>query len=130
VPAKKVLRRPGDGRWSIEEILIHLAQAELVFAYRVRMILSATGTAIQAYDQNIWQANARHLQRHPARALELFRIVRWSNVSLLESLSKGQWGRYGIHEERGKESIKHLTRLMAGHDENHLRQIQRIVGTD
>ncbi|PWT88565.1 MAG: hypothetical protein C5B54_10425 [Acidobacteria bacterium] len=118
-------KKKKDGKWSDAEILAHFAEGELVFAYRVRMILNANGTAIQAYDQNVWVANANYLRKKPRLAFELFRSVRLSNIEFLKALTSDQWDYYGIHSQRGKESIKLLTHLMAGHDLNHLRQFQR-----
>lgn len=124
---KTLLHRPQPDRWSVAEILAHLAEAELVFAYRIRMILSANGTPIQAYDQDIWQANAGYLRRKPTRGLRFFKAIRENNVVFLKSLRQADWGNYGIHSERGKESIEKLVLLMAGHDVNHLRQIRKII---
>jgi len=124
---KTLMHRPQAERWSVAEILAHLAEAELVFAYRIRMILSADGTPIQAYDQDIWQANAGYLRKNPARGLGFFKTIRENNVAFLKSLRQADWTKYGIHSERGRESIEKLVQLMAGHDVNHLRQIQKIL---
>jgi len=115
------------GRWSIAQIVTHLADAEIVFAYRVRMILSATGTEIQAYDQNSW-SSSQHSERSDAHAsLALFRALRTSMLRLLRGLTGDERERYGMHAERGRESIAHLTKLYAGHDRNHLSQIERLA---
>lgn len=118
---------PIPGRWSIAQIVTHLADAEIVFAYRVRMILSAPGTQIHAYDQDAW-SSSQHSERSDAHAsLALFRALRTSMLRLLRGLTDDERERYGIHAERGRESIAHLTRLYAGHDRNHLAQIERLA---
>jgi hypothetical protein len=118
---------PAPGRWSIVQILSHLADAEIVFAYRVRMMLSAPATPIQAYDQDAW-VSAQHAERSdPQAALDLFTAVRASMVRLLQGLTDVELDRFGLHAERGRESIRDLMRLVTGHDRNHLAQVERLI---
>jgi uncharacterized damage-inducible protein DinB len=124
---QELRERPSADKWSVIEILAHLADAELVGAWRIRSILGAPGTPIQAYDQNAW-VTALHYQDRDARsALEQFRVLREANLALLKSLTPEQWKQYGMHAERGKETIEHTVRMFAGHDLNHLQQIDRIA---
>jgi hypothetical protein len=111
------------GRWSIAQIVSHLADSETVLAYRMRMILSTPGTAIQAYDQDRWSEAQQAAASDAFESLSLFTAVRTANVRILRRLSAEERARYGIHAERGQESIEHLVRLHAGHDRNHLAQI-------
>ena len=128
VPASKLRKRPALGKWSVAEILAHLAETEIVRGWRLRQILSAPGTTIQAYDQDAWAAAGHYEKRDPKKSLELFRVVREANLALLKSLSPEQWKHHGVHAERGMESIEHLSHMHAGHDINHLKQIERILG--
>ncbi len=109
------------------EILAHLADSELVIAWRLRMILTSNGAAIQAYDQDMWADTFNYGRRDPKDSLERFRVLRASNVALLKNVPKNLLENYGIHAERGKETISHLMNLVAGHDLNHLRQVESIV---
>lgn len=118
-------RAPSPGRWSIAQIGAHLADSEIVFAYRVRMILSASGTAIQAYDQDAWSRVQRAEQSDAHRSLALFSAIRDSMLPLLRGLTDEELERFGLHAERGKETVRHLLALYAGHDRNHLAQIER-----
>jgi len=114
-------------RWSIAQIVAHLADSEIVFAYRVRMILSTPGTPIQAYDQDAW-SRAQHAENSdPHASLALFAPLRAAILRLLRGLTAEELDRYGIHAERGQESIRHLLALYAGHDRNHLAQIDRLI---
>jgi len=128
VPDATLRARPSPGRWSVGEILAHLADAEIVGAYRLRVILGSPGAPVAAYDQDSWAASGRYDARDPRTSLELFRVVREANLALLESLTPSEWQQYGVHSERGRESIEHLVRMFAGHDVNHTRQIERILG--
>lgn len=127
VPASRLKKQPAPDKWSVAEILGHLAESEIVFGYRMRMILGSNGTPIQAFDQDKWHANAGYLARNAKMAFELFRIVRESNVALLKSLKKEQWSFYGMHQERGRETIARMVGLYAGHDVNHVKQIEGIL---
>ena len=118
---------PTPGRWSIVQILSHLADTEIVFAYRVRMMLSASGTTIQAFDQDAWSRSQHADASDPYASMALFAAVRASMVGLLRSLTDEELDRYGMHEERGKETVRHLMRMYTGHDRNHLAQIERLV---
>jgi uncharacterized damage-inducible protein DinB len=124
---KQLTKRPAPGKWSIAEILAHLADTELVGAWRMRMILSQNGTPIQAFDQDVWANTFNYLQRDSKSSLETFRVLRENNLALLKSVPKNLWENYGMHQERGKESIAHIVRMFAGHDLNHLQQIEKIV---
>ena len=115
------------GKWSVAQILAHLAEGEIVIAYRLRLVVGANGTPIQAYDQNKWEQNAGYLRKNAKLALDLFTTLRTNNVAFLKSLTKEQWDNFGMHSERGKESVARMAEMYAGHDVNHLRQIESIV---
>lgn len=126
--SRQQLRKPpAPARWSIAEIIAHLAEAELVHGYRLRMILGSNGTPIQAFDQNVWARNSHYAAQDPQESLKLFRILRESNLKLLRSLPKARWNYYGMHAERGKETIAQLAKMFAGHDINHIQQIEQIA---
>jgi len=120
----RMRRRPARGKWSIAEILAHLADTELVGGYRIRTILSKNGTPIQAFDQDDWARDGKYAERDPRRSLAVFCTLREANLRLLKSLSRRQWSNYGMHAERGKETIRRVVEMFAGHDLNHLRQIE------
>jgi DinB superfamily len=125
--AAKLRKRPAPDKWSVAEILAHLADAEIVISWRLRSILGAPGMPVQAYDQDTW-VTALHYERRDARkSLEQFRVLREANLALYKSLVPEQWKHHGLHAERGTETIEHISRLTAGHDLNHLSQIERIV---
>ena len=124
---KEIRRRPAPGKWSIAEILAHLADAEVVGSWRIRQILGADGTPIQAYNQNVWAETFRYEDRDPRESLRLFRVLRENNLLLLKSVPRKLWENHGMHAERGKETIAEIVRMFAGHDLNHLQQIEKIA---
>ncbi len=123
----KLRKRPAPDKWSVSEILAHLADAETVGSFRMRLILGAPGTPIAAFDQDAWVISGHYEKRDPRKSLELFRALREANLALLKSLTPEQWKHYGMHSWRGQESIERIVRMFAGHDINHLQQVERIL---
>src|SRR5579872_1424287 len=119
--------RPQPAKWSIAEILAHLADAEIVASWRMRSVIGENGVTIQPFDQDAWASVFKYQNRDARRSLELFRMLRENNLAMLKEISKETWDNYGMHLERGKESIAHLTRMFAGHDTNHVLQVEGIV---
>lgn len=126
VSTAKLRKRPAPEKWSVGEILAHLADAEIVIAYRIRLILGSPGVPIVAYDQDSWAGSGHYDKRDPRKSLEQFRALREANLALLKSLTPEQWQQYGMHSERGQESVEKIARMCAGHDINHLQQIEKI----
>ena len=123
---EELAHRPAPKKWSIQEIVAHLADDELVGGYRLRMILSSPGTTIEAFDQDRWAQTGRYDKIEVGRSLEMFRLLRESNLRLLRSLSAEEWNLFGVHAERGVESIRDIAMYFAGHDINHFKQIEAI----
>jgi hypothetical protein len=117
---------PAPDRWSKAQLLAHFAEGEMVLGYRLRMIVSEPGVAIQGYDQNKWVEKAGYYSNEPQKLLELFTALRFANLAYLKSLPDEAWDFYGVHSERGKETVGDLVRLLAGHDLNHLRQLESV----
>src|SRR5438874_300065 len=127
VDRKKLTQRPAPDKWSVAEIVAHLADAELVGGWRLRSILGSNGTAVQAFDQDAWAKTFNYAKRDPKTSIETFRALRENNLALLKSVPKELWENYGMHSERGKETVTHIVNMFAGHDLNHLQQIEEIV---
>ena len=128
IPIAKLRKRPAPDKWSITEIIAYLEDAEIVTSYRIRRILGAPGTQIEAYDQEKWAEAENNAKRDPHAALAVFQTLRVANLALLKSLKPEQWKHFGMHAERGEESIERITEMIAGHDINHLIQIEAILG--
>jgi len=124
---KQLTTRPEPDKWSVTEVAAHLADAEVAIAWRFRQILSTNGVPIQGYDQNAWAATFDYAHRDPKQSVESFAALRAANVALLKSVPRKLWENYGVHSERGKESVARVMSLVAGHDLNHLRQIEAML---
>jgi hypothetical protein len=106
----------------------HIADTELVGGYRIRAILGAPGSQVIGFDQDVWVTALHYDQRSVRKSLEQYRVLREANLALLKTLAPEQWKHHGIHNERGTETIETIVRMFAGHDLNHFRQIERILG--
>jgi hypothetical protein len=127
VPASRLRRRPAPDKWSVQEILAHLADTEIVVGFRIRLILGAPGVPIQAFDQDSWVSSGHYAKRDPRQSAAQFAVLRDANLALFKSLTPEQWKHHGLHAERGPESVEHVVKMIAGHDINHLGQIERIL---
>ncbi len=130
VPVSRLRKRPTPDKWSVSEILAHLADTEIVGGFRMRLILGAPGTPIAAFDQDRWVSSGHYDKRNPRRSVEQFRTLREANLALLKSLTPDQWQHHGVHSERGVETIDRIVHMFAGHDLNHLLQIERILAKE
>jgi hypothetical protein len=109
------------GRWSAREIVCHLADTEMVFAFRIRQALAEEHYVIQPFDQDRWAE--RYGAYDFATALELFGAARRWNLLLLRSVAPAEYDKLLTHPERGEMTFRTLVETMAGHDLNHLSQM-------
>jgi uncharacterized damage-inducible protein DinB len=123
---RQLLKRPAPGKWSIADILGHLVDTEVVYGYRYRMALAQSGKPIQGYDEAVWTEAFRYRASDAKRLLEQIRYLRGVNLDLVTGVPRQWWRRFGMHSERGKESVRRTLELIAGHDLNHLDQIRAI----
>jgi uncharacterized damage-inducible protein DinB len=126
VPAARLARPEREGKWSIRQVLRHLADSEIVWAYRLRVVLAEDRPGLPGYDQDAWAERLAYADSDPDESLNEFALLRRSNLKLLARASTADLQRVGLHSERGQESVEHMMRLYAGHDLLHLRQIERI----
>jgi hypothetical protein len=93
----------------------------------MRSVLGANGTAIQPFDQDAWASVFQYGKCDVKQSLEVFRVLRENNLAMLKAIPRESWDNYGMHAERGKETIAHLARMFAGHDTNHILQVESIA---
>jgi DinB family protein len=126
VPAEIVSRPEAPGKWSIRDVVQHLADSDLVGGFRLRMVLAHDRPPLTGYDQDLWASRLRYRDVDVRDAFDQFAALRRANVRIWERLSPADLARVGVHSERGEESLEHIRRLYAGHDLLHLRQLERI----
>lgn len=130
VAAEKLSRRPAPYKWSISEVLVHLAEAEIGSYWRYRQMLEHDGATLLSFDQDLWYELGDYSKRDPQEALQLFRMLREGNMRMFDKLTPEQWKKGGVHVERGPMTIADLARQIAGHDVNHLAQVEKMLGAE
>ena len=121
--------RPRDGKWSAQEIAIHVADAEIMAAARMRQAWAEPGAAFAVYDQDAWANGLDYRGRESkdvVAALGLFSVLRHSGTRLLESAGPRDWKKWGSHLEWGSLTVRQLLELYADHAERHIEQIARL----
>jgi hypothetical protein len=116
---------PPPGKWSVREIICHLADCEVVFAFRLLQAVAEEHHTVQPFDQDRW-ASAYAAYDTPA-ALAVFRAVRDWNLRFLSAQPPDIDAKPLTHPERGTMPFRTLAETMAGHDLNHLRQIEALI---
>lgn len=126
-PPETLRARPYAGKWTPLEVMGHLLDGEWTYGYRSRTILCDETPEIIGMDQDRWVACQQHNQRDPADLLDEFRTLRRSNLRLWRNAGAQERERFGLHRERGEESLGLIIELLAGHDLWHLQQIDRYL---
>jgi DinB superfamily len=116
---------PAPGKWSAREVLCHLADGEIVFAFRLRQTLAEEHHVIQPFDQDLWAGN--YGAYSVDEALAVFSAVRRWNLALIRRVIPQARSRPVTHPERGQMTFQTILETMAGHDRNHVLQIERIA---
>ena len=127
IPEARLRSQPAPGKWSVIQILAHLAEDELSSTWRYRQMLEYDGAQLQGFDQELWARVGDYASWQPSEALEMFRLLREANLRMFAQLTPQQWERHGMHSERGKITVRELSRHMAAHDVNHIEQVRRIL---
>ena len=120
-------RSPAPGKWSARQILCHLADCEVAFAFRLRQAYAEPHHVIQPFDQDAWAGVYESGALDVAAALETYSALRKWNIRFLESVPPDTMSKVLTHPERGGMMFRVVVETMAGHDINHLRQIELIA---
>ena len=123
---KELRHTEAPAKWSIADVLHHLADSELVWSIRLRKVIAEDSPVLTGYDQDVWARNLHYDTRSVELALSILTAVRSSNLELLRSLTAADLTKVGLHTERGPESVHDMLILYAGHDLVHRAQIERI----
>jgi uncharacterized damage-inducible protein DinB len=126
-PRAALVRPERPGKWSVAQVLRHLVDTEWVYGYRARKIVAEPGSTIVGYDQDRWAEGLRYADADPGAALEEVALLRGANLRWLDGLTDEELDRYGEHDERGRESVRHILKLIGAHDLLHRNQITRIL---
>jgi hypothetical protein len=124
--ANELSRPEAPGKWSIRHVVRHLADSDLVWGFRLRLVLAQERPTLTGFDQDRWAERLRYDEASVDEALQEFHVLRRSNMHVIAGASPAELARVGVHAERGEESVADMIRLYAGHDLLHLAQLARI----
>jgi hypothetical protein len=117
--------RPAPGKWSARDILCHLADCEVVFGFRLRQTLAEDHHVVQPFDQDRWAGGYGTYDAN--LALATFSAVREWNLALIRAASPADLAKAVTHPERGTMTFQTIVETMAGHDRNHMKQMEAIA---
>jgi len=113
------------GKWSPAEILCHLADCEIAFAFRLRQTLAEEHHVLQPFDQDRWAATYSGIRAD--QALATFAALRAWNLILVQHTPAASYQKPVTHPERGLMTFTTILETMAVHDRNHLAQLQNLA---
>lgn len=117
--------KPAPDRWSIHEILVHLADSEANGYIRARRFIAEPGKTLMAYDQEQWARSLRYHQQSPEEALELFRLLRSTTYRLIKALPESVWSNTVEHPEHGTMGFDRWLEIYAQHVPGHIQQMKK-----
>jgi len=126
LPGELLRWKPQPDRWSISEVLAHLAALEQVYAERVRRIMAEDSPPLAKYDLDGAKAGQEYARGSADENLGHFTRTRRSSLALLAGLPPSAGVRTAIHSELGAITLAHLLNEWANHDLGHLRQISEL----
>jgi len=122
----ELLKSPAPGKWCIQEIACHLADAEIANAWRYRKVFVEDDFRISTYDQERWAVAHQYRRQDLRLALEQFRALRARSVALIKLVGRKAWSRIAVHPTLGPLSVEQIILHQVHHTANHLAQIERI----
>ncbi|MGI8791627.1 MAG: DinB family protein [Acidimicrobiales bacterium] len=124
-PPAQLVRSPGPEEWSPAMVVSHLADAELVYSVRIRLMLTSDRPYLTAYEEAVWAKRFSQLDEDAKESMGRWRSLRKANITLFESLDDDEWTLSGLHAERGEVSVLAIAEVLANHDRDHLSQIRQ-----
>lgn len=125
-PAQPVDSDGGDG-WSVREVLVHLADAELVRSVRIRLILAEDAPALFTFDEGEWRERLSYALRDPDLSLRLYADAVAGTADLLTNADAAAWQREGVHPEDGRLSVVTLVERGIQHALDHAQQLREVL---
>ena len=127
VPAKVASVAAADGGWSVHQTALHIVDAEIVGATRLRMIAAQPGAKLASYAGDVWGRELAYSKQPLASAIELFRELRRTTTAMLRLLPSSAWLHRAEHEETGEVTLQSYLDSHCEHAEIHMREIEAIV---
>ncbi|HVX15894.1 MAG TPA: DinB family protein [Pirellulales bacterium] len=115
----EITARPVPGRWSTLEVLCHLADAEAVYAERLKRVIAEDEPPLRGFDPEIWHPRLAYDQRDAEEELKLIELVRGQMLRILRPLAPADFQRTGFHSEAGLMTLETLLERVTNHIPHH-----------
>lgn len=125
--APRDLANGPKGEWSAQQVVAHIADNELVYSVRLRMVLTDENPLLVGFDEQAWSARFAMTDATVAATIERFRVLRDANIRLFNSLEPAEWSRSGTHADKGELTVADIAELLVGHDRTYLDQIRKLL---
>lgn len=119
--------RYAEGKWSVKEVVGHLADVERVFAYRALRIARADTTELPGFDENTYVPAGRFGRRTLADLAAEFATVRAATLALVRTFDDEALARRGS-ANRSPVSVRALVAIIAGHELHHVALLRERYG--
>ena len=127
LPDAVLRHRISPDKWCILEILTHLADMEILYAYRLRQMLADKDPVLAPIDQDAWAKNLRYLESSVPEQVALYGLNRYATVKLLRGLKEADLAKSARHPEKPQPvTVADYVQMISKHGPNHLEQIERL----
>ena len=127
LPPEAVEHKPASHKWSIREILCHLADCEVAWAWRLRHVYGSDNPTLQAFEQDAWARAYDGVEYTTEAARSTWVPLRRWNVALIDGLSEADKRRPATHPELGNITLWNIVEIAAGHDLHHLGALEKLA---
>lgn len=118
--------RPSPDRWTIHEIVLHIADSEANSFVRARRLIAEPGETVMAYDEMQWARALDYHSQSPDTALELFRWLRRASADLVRELPEAVWAHTGFHTANGWMTMDDWLGTYTRHVPDHIEQMDAV----
>ncbi len=126
-PEAKAGYRYADGKWTVREVVGHVADAERIFAYRLLRIARGDATPLPGFDENAYQLTSGFESRPLASVVAELRAVRNATLPLVKSLDEAALERAGTASNK-RTTVRALAWVLAGHFQHHANILKERYG--
>ena len=116
---------PDIGKWSIQQVVLHLCDSDLVYADRMKRVIAEDNPTLAGYDENKWVAGLHYGEQSAEDAVTLLSTVRRQTARILRKLPESAFARAGTHTEYGKRTLAQLVEGAVRHLDHHIAFIHK-----
>ncbi len=125
--SERIDAQPAPGKWSLREVLCHMADCEVAWGWRLRQAYAEHNPALQGFEQDAWARAYGGAGYTADAALSSWRASRGWNLAFIDGLSEQDKARPAVHSSAGPITLWTLVKIAAGHDLHHLAALRKLA---